>query len=51
VAEGVETQAHVRWIREAGCSEAQGYFYGRPVPTADDAPLVNALDRVQNAAA
>lgn len=42
VAEGVETPAHVRRIREAGCTEAQGYFYGRPAPSDEDRPRVEA---------
>ena len=32
VAEGVETQAQLDRIREEGCTEIQGYFYGRPAP-------------------
>jgi diguanylate cyclase (GGDEF)-like protein len=32
VAEGVETQQDVDLLRELGCEQAQGYFYGRPVP-------------------
>ncbi len=32
VAEGVETQEDVDLLREIGCQEAQGYFFGRPVP-------------------
>lgn len=42
VAEGVETAAHVRAIRAAGCTEAQGYFYGRPAPCDEDKPVVEA---------
>ncbi|MCC2973462.1 bifunctional diguanylate cyclase/phosphodiesterase [Massilia sp. IC2-476] len=35
VAEGVETAEVAALLREAGCDEAQGYFYGRPMaPTA-----------------
>jgi diguanylate cyclase (GGDEF)-like protein len=29
-AEGVETAAQLRHVREAGCTEAQGYFFGQP---------------------
>ena len=32
VAEGVETREQADWLRQAGCSMAQGYFYSRPVP-------------------
>jgi diguanylate cyclase (GGDEF)-like protein len=31
-AEGVETVEQLRHIREQGCTEVQGYFYGRPCP-------------------
>ena len=30
-AEGVETEAHVRLLREQGCDDMQGYFFSRPV--------------------
>ncbi|WP_394789693.1 EAL domain-containing protein [Rhodoferax sp.] len=32
VAEGVETEAQALRLRQMGCSHAQGYWYGRPVP-------------------
>jgi EAL domain-containing protein (putative c-di-GMP-specific phosphodiesterase class I) len=30
--EGVETEDHVRILKEIGCETAQGFFYSRPVP-------------------
>jgi diguanylate cyclase (GGDEF)-like protein len=45
VAEGVETQAHLDRVREEGCSEVQGYFYGRPMPRECDVSLVEELNR------
>ncbi len=35
IAEGVETVEHVRHLLREGCSEGQGYYYSRPVPTDD----------------
>lgn len=32
VAEGVETQVHVDYLRCIGCDRAQGYYFSRPVP-------------------
>jgi PAS domain S-box-containing protein len=40
VAEGVECQAQLDWLRVHGCDKAQGYFLGRPAPLPD---LLDAL--------
>jgi len=32
VGEGVETEGEAQLLRAAGCDEAQGYLYGRPMP-------------------
>jgi diguanylate cyclase (GGDEF)-like protein/PAS domain S-box-containing protein len=32
VAEGVETQEQLTWVRRLGCSTAQGFLLGRPMP-------------------
>jgi diguanylate cyclase (GGDEF)-like protein len=32
VAEGVDTELQLTMLRVAGCSQAQGYLFGRPVP-------------------
>jgi diguanylate cyclase (GGDEF)-like protein len=43
VAEGVETQEQLDRVRAEGCVEVQGYFYGRPAPSARDAAVVAGL--------
>ena len=32
IAEGVETEAQMRFLVGAGCEQAQGYYFSRPVP-------------------
>ncbi|WP_439815107.1 EAL domain-containing protein [Zavarzinia sp. CC-PAN008] len=42
VAEGVETEAQLAYLREQGCDEVQGYLLGRPMPDADVHRLLSA---------
>lgn len=46
VAEGVETEDHLNRALKNGCSEIQGYFYGRPEPSAKDAAAVAELNKI-----
>jgi len=32
IAEGVETENHINFLREKNCDEVQGYYFSKPVP-------------------
>jgi len=32
IAEGVENQAQLDFLKAAGCTEMQGYLFSRPIP-------------------
>lgn len=40
VAEGAETAEQLDFLRDRGCDEAQGFFFGRPVPADEFAALL-----------
>ena len=42
IAEGVETEAQVRFLMEAGCEQAQGYYFSRPVTALKVTELLRA---------
>jgi diguanylate cyclase (GGDEF)-like protein/PAS domain S-box-containing protein len=33
IAEGIETEAQLEFLRERGCDEMQGYYFSRPLPS------------------
>jgi EAL domain-containing protein (putative c-di-GMP-specific phosphodiesterase class I) len=40
IAEGVETEAQLDYLRDQGCGYAQGYLFSKPVPAADAEALL-----------
>jgi diguanylate cyclase (GGDEF)-like protein/PAS domain S-box-containing protein len=49
VAEGVETQAQLDFLREHHCDEMQGYLFARPMPAADCARALTESWRLPDA--
>ncbi len=43
-AEGVETEAQMLRLRAEGCTQLQGYYFGRPMPAADAARLLKTAE-------
>lgn len=41
VAEGVETESQLQFLRQQHCDEIQGYYYARPMPWADLVQFLN----------
>lgn len=50
-AEGVETKQLLDMLTEIGCTEAQGYYLGRPMPVASTEELIYAGERTLTTAA
>lgn len=40
VAEGVETEEQLEWLRQQDCDEFQGYYFSRPIPADDFARMI-----------
>jgi diguanylate cyclase (GGDEF)-like protein/PAS domain S-box-containing protein len=50
-AEGAETEVEVDTLRALGCSNIQGYYYGRPMPAGDVLALFRPPENAATAAA
>jgi len=46
LAEGVETETQLAFLKQEGCDEVQGYFTGRPYPIENYAELVGRAARL-----
>ncbi len=46
VAEGVEIEAHLEFLRDAGCEELQGFLFCRPLPAASLENLLAERERL-----
>lgn len=46
IAEGVETEAQLAWLKDAGCEEMQGYLFSRPVSAQDIDTLLRSGKRL-----
>jgi EAL domain-containing protein (putative c-di-GMP-specific phosphodiesterase class I) len=44
IAEGVETDAQVAFLRENNCDEMQGYHFSRPIPAQEIEELIKARE-------
>lgn len=42
IAEGVETEGQLEFLREHGCEEVQGYYYSKPLPAEQFAAFIQA---------
>jgi diguanylate cyclase (GGDEF)-like protein len=46
VAEGVETTAALRWLREEGCERAQGFYLSKPMPAGNFVRWLKSWDQL-----
>lgn len=51
IAEGVEYEEHLNFLREHGCEELQGYLFCRPLPAASFENLMAERERLLNGGA
>lgn len=46
IAEGVETEAQLRFLQQHGVQFAQGYYFSKPVPLREFAAFVAKADKL-----
>ncbi|WP_273086324.1 EAL domain-containing protein [Shewanella vesiculosa] len=46
IAEGVETQVQLDFIRDSQCEEYQGYLFSRPVPAEEAVKFLQLKDEL-----
>jgi len=46
VADGVETTAALRWLREENCERAQGYYLSKPMPADEFIPWIRSWEKL-----
>ncbi|NJO32150.1 MAG: EAL domain-containing protein [Rhodospirillales bacterium] len=51
IAEGIEDEQSAEWLAKLGCSEGQGYYFGKPMPVAQMQEMLEAQGRVSASAA
>jgi len=42
IAEGVETAHQLEWLKSCGCTAAQGFYFGEPMPAEEITPLLRS---------
>ena len=45
-AEGVENVEQLKMLQDEGCTEVQGYYFGRPVPASELAPFLKSVSLI-----
>lgn len=48
LAEGVETEDHLRFLNEQGCQQVQGFLFGKPMPHADLQAILDLQNGLEN---
>ena len=47
IAEGVEHKDQLKFLRDHGCDEVQGYFFSKPLPMEEVKPFLNNLHKLE----